>query len=334
MAAGAWLALSIIVIGIGPWSAGEIQNRLQTQAEAELARRGMDWVQVEMDGQRATLRGAAPSDDDREAARAIVYASTWSGGVVAGGVTRVRDDMTNAHLERSFEFRADMARAGRVLVRGDATDDAAREGIRRFAENNFPNGADTDLTLSPGGATSEEWEEAAKRLLGQLARLDRGSVFLEGAQAGLVGEAANPQIARSVVSTLQTLPEPYRAAAMITPAGAPAEVRIEDEAACRAVIRAAHGTDDLRFDREADTPSPMTSTALRRMARVFAGCPDTLRLRVRIATSEGGPSLAERRVARVESLLSAGGLEAARIHVSVATNAVDLITFEIEEVEG
>ncbi len=333
IAAASWLVVTLFVVFISPFSAWSVQDRLALNAEEALERRGLDWVQVEMRGQHAVLSGAAPSDDARADARAIVLASSWSGGVVAGGITGVTDNMTNARLERSFAFRADVAVPGRVLVRGDATDAEARRGIARFASDNFANGADTDLTLAPGGAASADWEEAAKRLLGQLARLDRGAVFLEGDQAGLIGEAPNPQVARSIATALETLPEPYRAAVVITPAGAPAVVSIEDQAGCRAAIRAAHGTDDLRFDREAASASPMTETALRRMARVFGACPDNLSLHVRIAIADGGVPLAADRIETVQSLLNAGGVAAERLDIAHATDAVELISFEIEEIE-
>lgn len=334
MAGGAWLALTVLTTSIGPISVGAIEDRLQAQAKNELERRGLDWAHVEMRGQHAILTGAAPTEDARADALSVVQASTWSGGVVAGGITRVTDNMTNARLERSFAFRADMALRGRVLIRGDAPDASARAGISRFAGSNFTSGADTDLTLVPGGAATQDWEEAVKRLLGQLARLDRGAVFLEGDQAGLIGEASNPQIARSVVSTLARLPEPYRAAMIITPSGAPAEVVVEDELGCRAVIRAAHGTDDLRFDREAATPSPMTETALRRMARVFAACPDTLQLNVAVAVADGGEELALERRETVRAMLLSGGVPEERLQLVIPADAVQLITFDIEEVEG
>lgn len=334
MAGGAWLALTVLVTSVGPVSIGAIERRLQENAQTALERRGLDWARVEMQGQHATLSGAAPSEAARADAMAIVLASTWSGGVVAGGITGVTDQMTNARLERDFAFRADVAVAGRVLIRGDATDADARDGIARFATSNFANGADTDLTLVPGGASSGDWEEVAKRLLGQLARLDRGSVFLEGEYAGLVGEAGNPQIARSVSTTLSRLPDPYRVATVITPSGAPAVVSIADEGGCRAVIRAAHGTDDLRFDREAATPSPMTETALRRMARVFGACPEDLRLTVDVAVADGGENLAAERMETVRNLLVTGGVEETRLELRTAEEAVRLITFEIEEVEG
>lgn len=334
IAAAVWIAFAALVITVGPFSANSIENRLQRNAQMALQDRGLDWVQVEMRGQRAVLTGAAPSDDARADAMAVALASTWSGGVVAGGTTGVVDDMTNARLERSFAFRADMAVRGRVLIRGDATDAAARDGIARYAASSFASGADTDLTLVPGGGQSAEWEEAAKRLLGQLARLERGSIYLEGQQAALVGEAGNPQVAATAVAALANLPAPYRAASVITPSGAPAETFVPDEAACRAVVRAAHGSDALRFDREAATPSPLTDVALRRVARMFAACPETMRLVIGIAVAEGGDTLAADRLEAVRTRMMENGVSEARLALALANNAARMMTFEIEAIEG
>jgi len=86
---------------------------------------------------------------------------------------------------------------------------------------------------------------------------------LQAEDGAIVGEAANPQIAQSVAAALGTMPDPYRAAWIITPAGAPALRHVPDVSACAAVVRAAQGAETLRFDREGAAPSPLTAVALR-----------------------------------------------------------------------
>lgn len=333
MAAGVWLVMTILAVSFGPVSIASLERRLEANAREALDRRGLNWAQVSMSGQTATVTGAAPDDDQREAAVAIVQASTWSGGVVAGGVTRVVDEMTSARLQRGFFIRADLVSNARVLVRGGAADDATRSEIVSFAQASFSNGANVDLILVPGGLAHPSWEDTVKRLLGQLARLEQGAIYVSGDSAALVGEAANPQIAQSVTRTLASLPEPYQGASLITPSGAPAEVSIANMAGCDAVIRAAHGTDDLRFDQDGVAPSPLTEVALRRMAEVFQACPDALRLRVEIGIAEGGRELAAARSERVQDLLISAGAAAGRLDVVLETNAVRLIQFEIENDE-
>ena len=257
-----------------------------------------------------------------------------SGGSIAGGVTRVVDEITDARTDRGFSFRADVAFRGRVLIRGDATDAAARDAIARFATANFPNGADSDLTLIPGGAPAAEWEEAAKRLLGQLARLERGAIVLSGQQGGLYGDAENPQIARSVANTLQSMPAPFRAASIIIPAGAPAIVNVPDIDACAAVIRAAQGTDALRFETGGVGASPLTEIALRRLGRTFGACPEDARLSVTINIADGGEELARQRAEQVRSLLSGGAEGESRVIVALADDQLQALTFSVSSIEG
>jgi len=328
------LAVTALAMVAGPFSIASLQSRLEANARAALDRREMDWAHVRFRGQEAIVSGAAPNDTAREIALEVVAGSTWSGGRIAGGVTHVVDEITDARTDRGFSFRADVAFRGRVLIRGDATDAEARDAIARFAAANFPNGADSDLTLIPGGAPAAEWEEAAKRLLGQLARLERGAIVLSGQQGGLYGDAENPQIARSVANTLQTMPAPFRAASIIIPAGAPAIVNVPDIEACAAVIRAAQGTDALRFEPGGVGASPLTEIALRRLGRTFGACPDNARLSVTINIAEGGEELARQRAEQVRSLLSGGAVGESRVIVALADDQLQALTFSISSIEG
>lgn len=328
------LVAAALALTIGPFSVTSLQARLEDNARAALDRREMGWAHVRFRGQEATVTGAAPNDTAREIALDVVASSTWSGGRIAGGVTRVIDDTTDARTDRGFSFRADVAVNGRVLIRGDASDAAARDAITQFATASFHNGADSDLTLIPGGAPAAEWEEAAKRLLGQLARLERGAIVLNGAQGGLYGEAENPQIARSVANALLTMPAPFRAASIVIPAGAPAIVHVPDIEACAAVIRAAQGTDELRFDTAGVAASPLTEIALRRLGRTLSACPPEAQLAVTINISEGGAELARQRATHVRSLLADGSADDARIIVALADDQLQAIKFSILAIEG
>lgn len=326
-------ALAALLIGIGPFSVGAMEARLLANAERALSLRGHDWASVRLDGQRAIVSGAAPNDTARADALSTVAASTWSGGRVAGGVTAVTDETVEARLQRGFVFRADMAVNGRVLIRGDATDADARAAIAEYAESTFPNGADTDLTLVPGGGAAPDWEASARRLLGQLARLDRGAVVLQSQMGALVGEAANPQVAQSVASALSAMPDPYRAAWIVMPAGAPTVSRVEDVDGCAAVIRAAQGTETLRFDREGVAPSPLTVVALRRVSRAFSACPDNAVLTVGVLREAVQAGLDEARVAEVARLVDAGEGEDARVIVELVQDQDAAINFNISTQE-
>tara|TARA_R110000868_G_scaffold92734_1_gene257200 strand:+ start:36444 stop:37478 length:1035 start_codon:yes stop_codon:yes gene_type:complete len=334
IAAAALLVITLLLTLMGPFSVSSMQQRLESNARAALDRREIGWAHVRMRGQEAIITGAAPNEIARQVALDVVARSTWSGGTIAGGVTRVIDQTTDARIDRGFAFRADVAVNGRVLIRGDATDAGARDAISRFAAANFPNGADSDLTLIPGGAPAADWEEAAKRLLGQLARLERGAIVLSGEQGGLYGEAENPQIAQSVANALLTMPEPFRAASIVIPGGAPPLVNVPDIDSCAAVIRAAQGTDELRFETAGVDASPLTEIALRRLGRTLSACPDDAQLAVTINIAEGGQELARQRAEHVRALLSDGVAGETNIIVALADDQLQAITFAISSIEG
>jgi flagellar motor protein MotB len=328
-----WLGLALMVLFVGPTSIGALEQQLEANAREALDARELEWAQVTVKGQVATLTGAAPSNTARNEAIFTTLGSTWSGGVVAGGISRVVDETSDARSERSFAFRADLLN-GRVNIRGDATDADARTAITQYANANFPAGADTDLTLIPGGAMSAEWESAATRLLGQLARLDRGAASLKDAQGGLIGDAANPQIAQSVSIALASMPGEYMTAVLIKPAGAPAVIRIPDAAGCQAIIRAAQGGVHPRFDLGGATPNPSSAVLLRRVGEVFAACPDTARLSVLIGIENDNTDLAAERATSVLGLLVAGGADEAKLDVSLTSDPGEIVTISTVLAEG
>ena len=334
VSAAAILCTAAILFSFGPFSVGAIEARLQAGAEDALSLRGHDWAHVRMNGQTAIVTGAAPTDTARADALSTVAASTWSGGRVAGGVTRVIDETVDARLEQGFVFRADVALNGRVLLRGDATDAAARTALTQYAETHFAHGADTDLTLVPGGSSSQAWEETAIRLLGQLARLDRGALVLQSDYGVLVGEAANPQTVQSVAAALRTLPEPFQGAWILTSAGMPSEAYVPDVAACAAIIRAAQGADTLRFDREGASPSPLTAVSLRRVGRVFQSCPADTRLTVSVLREALAAGLDTARLDEVSILLGNGVAENPRITVELVQDQDRAIRFSVSTFGG
>ncbi len=72
-----------------PGSLSSAQERLQRKAESAITEAGADWALVKVDGQKAVLRGEAPSEDARNEAVDAVAGAVWSGGLIFGGVTAV-----------------------------------------------------------------------------------------------------------------------------------------------------------------------------------------------------------------------------------------------------
>ncbi|MFS2318934.1 hypothetical protein RMQ97_13435 [Maricaulis sp. D1M11] len=334
--AGGFAALivwGLIVIVFSPIRPDRLEGRLQSAAEAALDAREHDWARVVVRGQTAILSGAAPNLVARDDALAAVRASTWTGGVVSGGITQVRDETSQARFERRFAFRADAAN-GRVFIRGDASDDDTRRAVEAFAQERFPIGAESDLTLIPGGAASAEWQSVAQLLLAQLARFDRGALVIQGEQAALIAEAPNAQTARSSRAALAELPEPYQMALLIRSSGQVFS-SIETAQGCDAVLQAARGANQMRFEPAGAAPSPVSQTALLQVGRAFSHCPENLSLGVNIQpeTTPSDDTLSRRRAAAVRSLLVQGGAEDARITVAIVENQSDRVMIRVLEEE-
>ena len=91
----AFLAAGAAGIYGSPVSAYALEKRLQAAAEDALVRSGAQgWAEVRVHGQRAHLTGRAPSAQDHERVLLALWDADWSGGVVAGGITRIIDKTT------------------------------------------------------------------------------------------------------------------------------------------------------------------------------------------------------------------------------------------------
>jgi len=83
------LGVAAMTLEAFPGSLPAAQKRLQIQTEFALFDAGADWASVTMDGQKAILRGEAPSADARDDAANILAGAVWDSGIVLGGVTTV-----------------------------------------------------------------------------------------------------------------------------------------------------------------------------------------------------------------------------------------------------
>lgn len=336
-----WLLFTLWVILLSPVSVFAIEDRLEANARQalECGERDPrdcivhDWAQVRVAGQRAIISGAAPNQTAKADAIMRVERSSWSGGVVAGGITRVEETISDARADSGFLFIADAANS-QVTIHGDASDDDARLAIERFAAANFTSGASSDLTLLPGGAPGRDWDEAAMRLLGQLARMEGGAVVLSDDQGALFGEAANPQIAQSIATALASMPEPFAAAYVILPAGGSALSQVTDREACNAVVRAAMGRTLFRFEYGGAMLSPHSMQALRRIADAFGHCPDSHRLRLVIDRVDGDEALALARGQASMTVLVDGGADETRIDIVNAPDQRRELAISVTAVEG
>lgn len=333
----AFVLLGVFGVHFSPVSADRLERRLENNADDALSGREHGWAHVRMDGQRAIVEGRAPSESARLDALSAVLRSTWGGGDVAGGVTRVEDLTTRTEFERVFAFRA-TALNGRITIVGDAASETAGAAIVDFATQLFPAGQ--EISLVPAGETgapAAEWEQAAKRVIAELARLERGTGVMTGRQIGLFGQAGSAQTARSVIGFASDLPPDFSASSYFTDRTGSVHSEINSLAGCDAVIRAARTDQALRFAPGRPELTAMSREAVVRIGEIIASCPPirlTVSVRVTGDPGEASVALTESRARNIVALLRETGLSADRLDWNATETQTDVIRFEISAAEG
>lgn len=335
----AFVLLGVIGIHFSSVSAGRLERQLENNADDALSGREHGWAHVRMDGQRAILEGQAPSDAARLDAVSAVLRSTWSGGDVAGGVTTVIDGSTPTSFERVFAFRAS-ALNGRITIVGDAASESAVNAITDFARQLFPAGQEIALNVADegeGAAPADDWEMAAKRIIAELARLERGTAVMTGQQIGLFGEAGSAQTARSVLGVSSDLPAGFAASGYFTDRTSSVHAGIETVAGCNAVVRAARADRSIRFSPGRAELTAASRQAVLSIAGVMAACPPihmTVSVRVTGDPGEASLALTEARARYTMDLLADSGLSPDRLSWNVTETQTEVIRFVITPAEG
>lgn len=201
--------LGCAVIGVAgiygdyaPGSRASVESHLLNKADAAARKAQADWADIEIDGQKAVLRGVAPSRDALEHARDAVLSAVWTGGLAAGGVTVVDISQVQIYdgppIVDPFVWRVELG-ADRIDMSGYAPSQAARDAVYQLAAMRFPgkiiNG---DLALAGGAPPEEIWLGAASASLQALARTEEGAVLATGADFQISGVVRNEGRAAAV----------------------------------------------------------------------------------------------------------------------------------------
>lgn len=339
LAAGllAFAIVGVVGIHFSGVSAGNLERQLLDNADDALSGREHGWAHVRMNGQRAIVEGRAPSEAARLDAISAVLRSTWSGGEVAGGVTEVEDLTTRSDFERVFAFRA-TASNGRITLLGDAASERALTAITDYAEQLFPAGQEVSLSVADGeGTPTDEWERAAKRIIAELARLERGTGVLTGQEIGVYGQAGSDQTARSVLSMASDLPAGFSAAGYLVDRSGRPHAQIETVQGCEAVIRAARGDAAIRFTPGREDLTAGSRRTVVRIGEILTACPPvhmTVSLRVIGDPGEASIAMAESRARNTVDVLTGTGLASGRLDWNVSETQTDVIQFDIAAAEG
>lgn len=333
----AFVLVGVIGIHFSGVSAGRLERQLLDHADDALAGREHAWAHVRMDGQRAILEGRAPSEAARLDAVSAALRSTWSGGEVAGGVTRVIDLTTRTDFEAVFAFRA-TASNGRITILGDAASERAVRSITGYARQLFPAGQEIALTVTEDGTTpANDWETAAKRIIAELARLERGTGVLTDHEIGLYGHAGSDQTARSVLNISSDLPAGFTASAYLVDRNGRTHDGITSVAGCDAVVRAARADESIRFTPGQAGLTAGSREAVRRVGEILTGCPPaqvTVSVRVTGDPGEAAIALTEARAQEAMDTLAEAGLSPDRLAWNASETQAEIIRFDIVPAEG
>lgn len=229
IAAIAFIIYGAVVLYSGlPGNIRSAEDKLDYSANTKLSRLDPNKkVSVELNGQVATLTGVTNSEVDRKDIIKSVKSSRWGGGIIVGGVTKVRaDGLKVSALPPKplppFRWAAEKSQDGVTLV-GMVPDETTRNEIVAYAEGQFPNGV-TDRMNVARGAPAGDWLGAAKIGLNSLSRLNSGRVTGNGSEFVVSGRAESREVLERVNERFSKLPSDYTGEVIVT---VPGDLRVQ-----------------------------------------------------------------------------------------------------------
>ena len=201
-------------INQSPQSAAMLEARLEAKALQSLRLAGIDWANVEMDGQTAILTGAAPSEDAVPEAASIVLRSSGGGGVLFGGVSQITARVEAAEPVWPYVWRAEKTAEGGFILSGHVPSKAVQTILLEEAELVSRGPVINDMKLA-AGAPEGNWQGIARLAIGQLAELKSGKAELAGYALTLRGTAPDDAVRAAVPATIHGVAAPFRGAAVL-----------------------------------------------------------------------------------------------------------------------
>ena len=208
----ALLALPFLVwwgIYQSPQSAVNLQERLEARARVALAKGGADWASVSMEGQRAVLTGAAPSNDAVTEAARLVRRSSGPGGLIFGGVTLVESRADAAPPVSPYVWRATKTEAGLIVLSGHVPSKAIQASLVEDARLVGRAAVDNEMKLS-AGVPAGNFQGVARFALSQLALLEEGEVTITDHRLVLRGEVDDPKLRAEIMKAVSGVAAPFR----------------------------------------------------------------------------------------------------------------------------
>lgn len=323
--------------GRGPFrSVRHVPEALERQVLAALASKGLGWVVVKVDGQRAILNGTAPSELDREDAIETARRAAGRGGALWGGITSVDGSRIAVSPPRKpYNWIAVRGAGLSVRISGAVPSEAFKREIAREARKLFPQGVEDKSRVASGYPTGD-WMGSVKIGLAQLRRLQSGELQLNDGDMVLFGQVADDGEKNAIETEIATVRKPLTGSAQLTindrstpplpatlegPAGAP-ETPAAPEAAgapadCPKLVDAAMRNNVILFAPRSTTVDAAGKTLIATMVSTARLCPE-LKLNI-TGHADGTPQeanageISRQRAFAVASLLWEAGIARDRL---------------------
>jgi OOP family OmpA-OmpF porin len=214
-------------------NANQLEATLQTKAQQTLEAGGFAWASIEMNGQRATIKGAPPSAEAAAAAEQAVLKTGGRGGALWGPIVSVSSaagdtviiapqpkpqelaDQPILETVSPYVWRAVKSPDGKLVYVGSAPD---QETSDMLASHLAPaEGFEIDNRVEvAAGAPEGDWAGIAKFGLDQLQLLDSGEARLRDQELRLSGIAMDDAARIQVSAAVSNIAEPWTGIARIT----------------------------------------------------------------------------------------------------------------------
>lgn len=213
VAAGLFALLALVAPYNG--ATWRVPRVLEQKIAAALVATGNAGLEIEMQGQRAVLRGVAAHEDDIEAARRAALTAAGPGGPWAGGVTGVdASGVSVGRFDTPFEWSV-RREGARVILSGAAPSENVREDLLVAAQRRFPNTQAVDRMHVAGGAPSPAFAEMAAAALRYLPDMATGEARIVDSQIVIIGDG-NQRAVDALRRGFANPPAPFRVRLAVT----------------------------------------------------------------------------------------------------------------------
>ena len=320
---GALLTALFAMVFIPGLTMSSLQEQLEARANAVLKAEGMGWAHVRMEGQRAIVSGAAPSEALRAQAASLVLSSSGPGGEYAGGVTKVINELVVGPAVSPYTWGVRRSPAG-VSLTGHVPSDAARAALVQRARQAFGVAPQDTMRLS-GGAPKGDWQRVALIAIEQAAKLDAGEARLVDNRLVVIGEGVEGAVAEITARVAQPPAPGFTATADVTVRGRGlgipelegVDLKSGSPEACTTAFARLMQNNVINFALDSDVIDPKSAPLLQSLIRVAVRC-DGASIEVSGHTDSTGDAatnfaLSQRRANAVRRYLIERGVHQERI---------------------